>query len=347
MDSLTTEKVRPMSLDDLGLDTQPPATLDQFFEDDDAEETSELGNKQEKELDRLPEADPMLVEVRAALEMGFAGVILSGPPGTGKSWYAKRLAHTIANDRDAVRTVQFHTSYQYEDFMLGFAPRDGGGFHLQKKTFALLCDDAAERPDIQHVLLIDEISRCDVARVFGEALTYLEMDKRGQEFTVASGGTMRVPKNLIVLATMNPWDKGVDELDVALERRFAQIDVPPSSQRLRDLLAGGGAAPELIDRVVDFFESVQRENDEMVRLGHAYFINCVDESSARRAWDYRLLPFFRKACRLDAALFERITRSWLRAFPTDATPAAAQDPAIAAPEPKPGDAAQPPQAGTS
>lgn len=346
MDSLTPDKVRPMSMQDLSLDTPSPPTLEQIFEEGDGAATN-APPEREEEFYSLPEADPLLVEVRAALDLGFAGVILSGPPGTGKSWYAKRLAYTIAGDRDAVRIVQFHASYQYEDFMLGFAPRDGGGFHLQKKTFALLCDDAAERPEVQHVLLVDEISRCDVARVFGEALTYLEIDKRGQEFTVASGGTMRVPPNLVILATMNPWDKGVDELDAALERRFAQIDVPPSAEALRNILGEKGATPNVIERVVGFFDSVQRENDEAVRIGHAYFISCMDEGSARRTWDYRLLPFFRKACRLDAALLERITRSWTRAFPTEAPGPEAQGPAEATPDAgqgAAGGASQPPQA---
>jgi 5-methylcytosine-specific restriction protein B len=254
--------------------------------------------------------------------MGYAGVILSGPPGTGKSWYAKRLSHTIADNADAVRTVQFHASYQYEDFMLGFAPSDGGGFHLQKKTFALMCDDATERPTVQHVLLIDEISRCDVARVFGEALTYIEMDKRGQEFTVASGGKMVVPPNLVILATMNPWDKGVDELDIALERRFAQIDVMPSRTELRRLLEVNGAAAEIATRVVRFFDTVQKEQNELIRLGHAYFISCVDDSSARRAWEFSLGPFFRKACRLDKATLARVTQAWIKEFPALAAPAA-------------------------
>jgi 5-methylcytosine-specific restriction protein B len=322
MDSVTPEKIRPLSLADLGLDSGPPEP---------ANPELHLGNekedKPEEEIEGLPETDALLQEVFAALAMGFAGVILSGPPGTGKSWYAKRLAHTIADDRGAMRIVQFHTSYQYEDFMLGFAPSNDGNFHLQKKTFALLCDDAAKRPNVQHVLLIDEISRCDVARVFGEALTYIEMDKRGQEFTLASGGTMSVPPNLIILATMNPWDKGVDELDVALERRFAQIDVPPSSDVLRGILSWKGADTNVIDRVVGFFEAVQKLDNEMVHLGHGYFINCIDQVCAHRAWKFLLLPFFKKACRLDQTMLGNITQLWLEAFPPlavaapeDATP---------------------------
>ncbi len=303
MDSITPGRVRPLSLEDLGIEKT-------------VAEAEPLSSKAaEEQIEPLPESNELLQRVRAALDMGFAGVILSGPPGTGKSWYAKRLAHSLADDRDAVKIVQFHTSYQYEDFMLGFAPSDGGGFELQKKTFALICTDAEERPTVQHVLLIDEISRCDVARVFGEALTYIEVDKRGHEFTLASGATMRVPPNLIILATMNPWDKGVDELDIALERRFAQIDLLPNRDDLGQILKSKGATNDFTDRIVGFFDSVQNLDNEMVHLGHAYFINCVDEASARLAWDFRLLPFFRKACRLDRSTLQKIIRSWKSAFP--------------------------------
>lgn len=182
----------------------------------------------------------------------------------------------------------------------------------------MLCEDAAENLDNPHVLLIDEISRCDVARVFGEALTYIESDKRGQEFVLASGSTLVVPHNLVILATMNPWDKGVDELDVALERRFAQIDMPPSSSALRKILRNKAADTTFIERVVGFFEGIQNLDDEMLHLGQGYFSNCVDEASAYRVWNYRLLPFFKKACRLDKTTLDSIIRRWSSAFPVPA-----------------------------
>lgn len=300
MPSMTSNRVRPLSLDDLGI---APVTAEQ------------RSTHEEPAFEPLPPEDPTLVEVKAAIEMGFAGVILSGPPGTGKSWYAKRIAQTMSGNPDNVRIIQFHASYQYEDFMEGFMPKDGGGFELHKKVFPLLCDDAAELPDETFVLVIDEISRCDVARVFGEALTYIEVDKRGLQCTTASGSVLVVPANLIILATMNPWDKGVDEMDVALERRFAQIDMPPSVAALRKILDGKGADEDFVNAVATFFEGVLKIDDEAVHLGHAYFNNCLNNTSARRAWDYRLLPFFKKACRLDRELLLRIRRMWLNVVP--------------------------------
>lgn len=340
MDSVTQDRVRPLSAEQLRLDIhQPEAQI--------PVPTATSADK----VELLPESNAILAEVRAALAMGFAGVILSGPPGTGKSYFAERIAHTIAGEPSAVRVVQFHASYQYEDFMQGFAPaEDGSGFELQNKVFPIICKQAIGKPGVTHVILIDEISRCDVARVFGEALTYLEPDKRGRTFYLASGKTLSVPPNLVILATMNPWDKGVDELDVALERRFAQIDMPPDADALREILIKKEANPAFIERIVTFFTAVQAIDDEMVHLGHAYFNNCVDEDSARRAWTFRLLPFFTKACRLDKETLSNIRRLWLKVVPakpnvgaTQETFAAASDdgeageeaPAPENPQPKP------------
>lgn len=316
MSGVTKDKVRNLKLEDLGVEVPQ----------DDAESQDDLS-----EATTLPDDDPILAKVRSAIGLGFAGAILSGPPGTGKSWYALRLALAISGDKDAVSVVQFHSSYQYEDFMEGFVPSSDGGFELQKKIFPLICERAFEQPEITHVLLIDEISRCDVTRVFGEALTYIEMDKREREFTLSSGSIFSIPKNLFVVATMNPWDKGVDELDVALERRFAQIDVMPSSTKLADLLREKGAAEVLVTRLVTFFEAVQSLDDEMVHLGHAYFSACIDEQSAKSIWEMRLLPFFRKACRLDRGLLNEIQKLWAEVFQDEAgTPVATEDEVAAA-----------------
>jgi 5-methylcytosine-specific restriction protein B len=319
MDRVTEQRVRPVTVEDLGIDLAAPEVIAA------AEVETTVDTIEERpSVERLEAHDPHLVEVLAALDMGFAGAILSGPPGTGKSYYAERIAYAISGDPDAVTTVQFHASYQYEDFIQGFTPKEGGGFELQDKIFVLACKKALSQPNVRHVIVIDEISRCDVARIFGEALTYMEVDKRGKVFTLASGDQLTIPPNLAILATMNPWDKGVDELDVALERRLAQIDFPPDPDALHEILTKKGASSEFVERIVVFFNAIQKLDDELVRLGHAYFNNCIDETSARRAWAYRLLPFFKKACRLNKDMLSQIQRLWLKAVPNLVTPEAVQ-----------------------
>lgn len=292
------DAARTLSLDDLGL--------------------SELFKNEKKPLESSPpidesdldESDEVLMAVRSAHDMGFAGVILSGPPGTGKSWYAQQIGVALSGSWDAVRSVQFHPSYQYEDFVFGYAPKDDGGFELRPKEFARICKDAATNPGTLHVLVIDEISRSDVVRVFGEALTYIETDKREQPFQLASGEELSVPKNLIIIGTMNPWDKGVDELDMALERRFAQIDLEPNVDTLRRLLTERKVPTDFVERIVTFFEKLQQQPLETVRLGHAYFLRCVDEETAKTAWRLRLRPSLRRACRLEPTLFKKIEGLW-------------------------------------
>ena len=300
---LVSEKaVRTLSLDDLDLSNLAEA------------ENATSGQSQPVDVSELDEDDEVLIAVRQAHEMGYAGVILSGPPGTGKSWYAQQIGVALSGSWDAIRSVQFHPSYQYEDFIFGYAPKEEGGFELRPKEFARICRDAATNPDTLHALIIDEISRSDVVRVFGEALTYIETDKREQPFQLASGEELSVPKNLIIIGTMNPWDKGVDELDMALERRFAQVDLEPNAETLRRLLDERKVPEAFVNSIVEFFTKLQQQPLETVRLGHAYFLRCTDEESAKRAWRLRLKPTLRRACRLEPALFKTIEGLWDEVF---------------------------------
>lgn len=294
--------VRTLSLDDLDL-----ANLAEV----ESETTETSKSVDESELD---ENDEVLSAVRRAHEMGFAGVILSGPPGTGKSWYAQQIGVALSGSWDAIRSVQFHPSYQYEDFIFGYAPKEEGGFELRPKEFARICRDAAANPDMLHILVIDEISRSDVVRVFGEALTYIETDKREQPFQLASGEELSVPKNLLIIGTMNPWDKGVDELDMALERRFAQIDLEPNAETLQRLLTKRMVPAAFVERITGFFGKLQEQQLETVRLGHAYFLRCTDQDAAETVWRLRLRPTLRRACRLEPTLFKAIEGFWEEAM---------------------------------
>ena len=190
------------------------------------------------EPEPLPENDPLLRMVRRLLEQ-WGGVILVGPPGTSKTYFARRIALSLAGSSARVRYVQFHASYQYEDFVQGYVPEEGG-FRLAEKHLLKLCDEAGRDSRVTYVIVIDELSRGDAARIFGEALTYVEKTHRGERFSLASGDDCVIPHNLVFLATMNPMDRGVDEVDAAFERRFGKIALDPDREILRGFLNDAG-----------------------------------------------------------------------------------------------------------
>lgn len=258
----------------------------------------------------LAETDPTLRSIREAMADGYAGVILTGVPGTGKSRHAALIARRLTGDDDSrIEVVQFHPSYQYEDFVEGYVI-EGNSFERQPKTFSKICIKASEDPSRQYVLVVDEISRTDVARVFGEAFTYIERTKRNVQFTLASGTEMAVPDNLFIIATMNPWDRGADELDIALERRFAFVEMEPDSAALRALLLKNGLDANLTDATVAFFEFLQKHPNPQCHLGHGYFVHAKDRDSLLRLWTLQLARTLKRACRADRAAFERIEQQW-------------------------------------
>lgn len=267
----------------------------------------------------LSQSDPRLTEVRELLD-SFGGVIFSGPPGTSKSWFANKIGTALAGDPERIAFVQFHPSYQYEDFVQGFVPnQDGGGFTMQPKIFLQMCIDAAANPSHSYVLVIDELSRADPGRVFGEALTYIEHSKRGLDFKLASGETAVIPSNLVLLATMNPLDRGVDEVDAAFERRFAKIAMEPDRALLASFLDRNEVEDPLRKRLLAFFDKVNSEakRNPLAAVGHTFFIDVEDEPSLERVWKYQLRFLFEKAFRLDPDGLAEVEAGWNRIFALD------------------------------
>lgn len=264
--------------------------------------------------------DPRVQEI-ARLAGIYSGVILSGPPGTSKSFYASAAAEIIAGDKSRVEFVQFHASYQYEDFMLGFTPT-ATGFKLKEGPFLKMAKAAADHPDDTYVLVIDELSRADVGRVFGEALTYVESTKRELTFTIANGDEFKVPGNLVILATMNPFDRGVDEVDAAFERRFAKIAMDPDRDLLQAILEDNDMDEDLQRRVLVWFDRINAhaQSNPAAAVGHAYFSTASDETSLADIWNYQLKYLVERAFRRDQNTRATLETGWQHIFTTTQQP---------------------------
>lgn len=288
---------RPLDADDLGIGIKAQAAA------------SHASSSPETPV--LTAQDPRIVEIVDQAHR-HGGVILTGPPGTSKSFYAAAAADVIAEHEDHRRTfVQFHGSYQYEDFMLGFAPTEKG-FVAKEGPFLKLVRASLLDPDHPYVLVVDELSRADVGRVFGEALTYIERSKRELPFTIANGEVIVVPSNLIIIATMNPFDRGVDEVDAAFERRFAKITMDADSDLLDGRLTDNGMNDDLRVRVLGWFKRINAlaERNPAASVGHAYLWDAYDEDSLANIWNYQLRYLVQRAFRRDDAARVEVTAAW-------------------------------------
>ena len=238
-----------------------------------ANENPTPSTKPEPLVSIISDDDPVLAQVRLLIDQdGYGGVLFTGVPGTSKSFYARQIAIKLTEgDRRRMREVQFHPSYQYEDFVEGYVPDGRQGFRLADKHMLEMAQIAkSEKGPV--VLVIDEFSRTDPARVLGETMTYMEGSLRGIEFFLPSGRRAVIPKNLVFLATMNPEDRSVEEIDAAMERRWAKIALKPDVSKLREFLATNGAPGGMFGPTIDFFNAVQK----YLEIGHAFFRSARD-----------------------------------------------------------------------
>jgi len=204
-----------------------------------------------------------------------------------------------------MREVQFHPSYQYEDFVEGYVPDPKEGFRLADKHLLEMAD-MARSTDGPVVLIIDEFSRTDPARVLGEAMTYMEGSLRGVPFYLPSGRKTTIPKNLIFLATMNPEDRSVDEIDAAMDRRWAKVSLEPDPNKVRDFLVENGVSEALRAPILQFFADLQSR----LEIGHAFFRSVKGRESAVRLWDTQLKYVARKRFRFDADSLQEVEALW-------------------------------------
>jgi len=227
-------------------------------------------------------------------------MILQGPPGTGKTWLAKRLAKALIDRKsplpDQLRSVQFHPSLSYEDFVRGYRP-SSNGLTLTDGIFLQVIEAARAQPDLAHVLIIEEINRGNPAQVFGEMLTLLENTKRNRAdamelaYRKIPGEKIHVPDNLYIIGTMNIADRSLALVDLALRRRFAFVTLEPLlndawADWCRDKSFPEDVIALIRDRVGALNEVIAQDRalGPQFRVGHSYVTPSDDDCSDARVW---------------------------------------------------------------
>jgi MoxR-like ATPase len=258
-------------------------------------------------VDQEPEVDPLIAladdllidyrELDAVRELLEAKrqLIAYGPPGTGKTYVAQRLALAIAGDKSRVRLVQFHPSYAYEDFVEGYRPTIVNGtpaFELQPGPMKSLADRAIEDPAHTYILIVDELNRGNIAKIFGEL--YFLLEYRDEELLLQySARPFRLPKNLSLIGTMNTADRSIALLDAALRRRFVFQpffpDRPPIQGVLRRWLARHRSDMSYVADVVD--AANKKLADRNSAIGPSYFMDVgLTDSRLKRVWQHEIMP---------------------------------------------------------
>jgi 5-methylcytosine-specific restriction protein B len=226
-------------------------------------------------------------------------IILYGPPGTGKTYLASKLARHLTDD-GAVKLVQFHPSYTYEDFFEGFRPEPGGSgtltFTLRAGPFRDFAEVAADNPSTAYILIIDEINRANLAKVFGELYFLLEYRDESISLQYSPDKEFTLPQNLFLIGTMNTADRSIARIDTAMRRRFAFVELDPRIPPVHGLLRRWleeHHLPADAALILDELNSRIGDADADAAIGPSYLMDeriYQRDDGLERVWQYSIMP---------------------------------------------------------
>ena len=278
---------------------------------------------QDMKFPKLSDFPIMNTEIITRVLKDFKQVILSGPPGTSKSYWAKSIAQDDYFQSNFTQ-IQFHPQFSYQQFVGGYVV-EGDLVNYKNGILLNILDGMGDKP---HLLIIDEINRANVTQVFGEILQLLDRGNSLEIKNESGSKNYSLPKNLYILATLNSTDRSLSRLDYAFKRRFAEIYVPVNASILNDLCD----TTDFIS-LATFLEKinsnlVQLTQDKDMVVGHAIFLadHVFDTETNKYKWsyesfiflfNYKLLPLIYDYCGNDSSTVEQILGEKLSSSITD------------------------------
>lgn len=256
-----------------------------------------------------------------SLLLGKKNIILQGAPGVGKTYSAKRLAYSIIGEKNESRIelfIQFHQNYSYEDFIMGYKPKEDGGFELKRGVFYNFSKKAQSDPNKDYFFIIDEINRGNMSKIFGELLMLIENGYRGEmhEIRLAYNDEhFFVPENLYIIGMMNTADRSLAMIDYALRRRFSFFDIVPGFDTEGFNKYKENLNSETFNQVIDAIKALNAEiaeDDSLGQgfcIGHSYFCNqdSFDKMWLENVIKYDIEPMLREYWFDNAEKFKKET----------------------------------------